>query len=264
MLFRPCIDIHNSKVKQIIGSTLRDGTDPVTNFESSQPPSHFAAIYRRDNLYGGHVIMLGKGNEKAAIEALQAFPGGMQVGGGITPENAARFLDAGAAHVIVTSYVFRDGALKWGRLEEMERAVGRQRLVLDLSCKKLRKEYVVVTDRWQYETGEVLSRNLFEKLGGHCDEFLIHAAHVEGMRKGIDVELVELLSGCTVRPVTYAGGVRSFDDLEKVYTLGKGEVDVTIGSALDLFGGELDYREVLAWFRKKEEVGVQNIEPVQE
>ncbi|MBN1307079.1 MAG: phosphoribosylformimino-5-aminoimidazole carboxamide ribotide isomerase [Chitinispirillaceae bacterium] len=252
MRFRPCIDIHNGKVKQIVGSTLRDGAEPVTNFESPLPPSHFAGIYRRDRLDGGHVIMLGRGNEAAAVDALKAFPGGLQAGGGITPENAALFLDAGASHVIVTSYLFRAGALQWNHLAEMERAVGKSRLVLDLSCRKRGDgAYAICTDQWQKETGVVLSRQLFDRLGDHCDEFLIHAAHVEGMRRGIDRKLVGLLGECAAGPVTYAGGVRSIDDLESVAAAGGERVDVTVGSALDLFGGELEYRKVVEWFEKR-------------
>ncbi|MBN1576441.1 MAG: phosphoribosylformimino-5-aminoimidazole carboxamide ribotide isomerase [Chitinispirillaceae bacterium] len=257
MRFRPCIDIHNGKVKQIVGSTLNDGADPVTNFESVLPPSHFAGMYRKNKLYGGHVIMLGKGNDAAAIDALRAFPGGLQAGGGIAPENAAIFLDAGASHVIVTSYVFREGALQWDRLAAMGRAVGRERLVLDLSCIKRGGSYIVVTDRWRNETDVTLSRQLFGQLGDRCDEFLIHAAHVEGMRGGIDAELIQLLSDCAQQPITYAGGVRSIDDLELVAAAGRERIDVTVGSALDLFGGGLAYRKVVEWFgergRKKAE-----------
>jgi phosphoribosylformimino-5-aminoimidazole carboxamide ribotide isomerase len=248
MRFRPCIDLHHGKVKQIVGSTLRDDSEPYTNFESVLPPSHYAARYREDNLTGGHVVMLGKGNENAAIEALQAFPGGLQAGGGMTPENARRYLDAGASHVIVTSYVFRDGAIHWANLEKMTKCVGSERLVLDLSCKRDDEDYVVVTDRWQHLTDVILSPDLFGKLADFCDEYLIHAAHVEGMRSGIDERLVAFLSTCTVKPLTYAGGVRSFSDLELIRNTGGGAVDVTIGSALDLFGGNLPYREVVEWF----------------
>jgi phosphoribosylformimino-5-aminoimidazole carboxamide ribotide isomerase len=245
---RPCIDIHNGKVKQIVGSSLRDGADPVTNFVADQPPSYFAGIYRDDNLSGGHVIMLGSGNERVAIDALQAFPGGLQAGGGITPANAKDYIAAGASHVIVTSWVFSDGKLHWDRLEQISRAVGNDRLVLDLSCRKEGTDYVIVTDRWQRTTDVILTPELFEQLSGYCDEFLVHAAHVEGKQAGIDADLVALLADCSVRPVTYAGGVRSFDDLEEVAAAGNNRVDVTIGSALSLFGGALDYHDVVAWF----------------
>jgi len=249
MHFRPCIDLHLGKVKQIIGSTLRDGALPQTNFESTLPPSHYSGLYRDDKLAGGHVIMLGKGNTAAAIDALRAYPGGLQVGGGITPENAGRFLDAGASHVIITSYVFSNGHIQWERLEHVVAVVGSSRLVLDLSCKRQGSDYFVVTDRWQNMTDVTLSEELFAKLGKYCDEFLIHAAHVEGMRAGIDEELVSLLAKCRVKPVTYAGGVRSFNDLECIRDAGNSEIDVTIGSALDMFGGTMEYRKVVEWFK---------------
>jgi len=251
MNFRPCIDLHDGKVKQIVGSTLSDNCASLkTNFETDLPPSHYAGIYKRDNIRGGHVIMLGKGNEAAARSALQAFPGGLQVGGGINPQNAVDFLDDGASHVIVTSYVFHDGVIDWTRLNGLCCVTGKKRLVLDLSCKKRDGEYFVVTDRWQKFTSTVLSADIFSKLEKYCDEFLIHAADVEGRQGGIDTELVESLSDISERPVTYAGGIRSLDDLESVLTLGKGRVDATIGSALDLFGGPLSYDTVVAWFRK--------------
>jgi phosphoribosylformimino-5-aminoimidazole carboxamide ribotide isomerase len=251
MHFRPCIDLHNGKVKQIVGSTLRDGEVPVTNFVSERSSSFYAYIYKKDNLPGGHVIMLGKGNESGALEAIGAYPGGLQVGGGITPDNALRYLDAGASHVIVTSYVFSNGELHWDRLDVLKKTVGAPNLVLDLSCKKKDDDYIVVTDRWQNDTTITLSASLFDKLSSWCDEFLIHAAHVEGKQEGVDEELVSLLSECAVKPITYAGGVRSFEDLEKVAEVGKNRIDVTIGSALDLFGGRLAYREVVKWFREK-------------
>jgi phosphoribosylformimino-5-aminoimidazole carboxamide ribotide isomerase len=252
MRFRPCIDLHDGKVKQIVGSSLSDEEKPATNFESSYPAAYYAEIYRADNLTGGHVIMLGPGNTDEAINALQAFPGGLQAGGGINPENAHLYLDAGASHVIVTSYVFQNGNIRWDRLDEIIKAVGKDHLVLDLSCKKKDGEYIAVTDRWQKETETKLSAGLFNKLSNYCDEFLIHAAHVEGMRKGIDAELVSLLSKCAVQPVTYAGGVSSFNDLEIIKAEGMGLIDVTIGSALSLFGGEMDYREVVEWFKKND------------
>lgn len=249
MKFRPCIDIHDGKVKQIVGSTLSDGTQgPQTNFETDLSAAYYAGIYKKDNLTGGHVIMLGKGNESAAIGALQAFQGGLQIGGGINPQNASGFLDAGASHVIVTSYVFHDGVIDWIRLEELEKTVGKAHLVIDLSCKKKDGEYFVVTDRWQKFTTTTLSPEVFRELEMHCDEFLIHAADVEGKQGGIDSELVQNLAEFSSRPITYAGGIRSIDDLELVSVLGKGSVDATIGSALDLFGGPLKYADVVKWF----------------
>jgi phosphoribosylformimino-5-aminoimidazole carboxamide ribotide isomerase len=248
MRFRPCIDLHQGRVKQIVGSTLRDGAAPVTNFEAAQPPRHFAEMYRRDGLPGGHVILLGPGNDAAATEALAAFPGGLQVGGGITPETAPEWIRLGADKVIVTSYIFKDGVLSFPRLEKLAAAVGRERLVLDLSCKSDGiGGYRVAINRWQTLTDVRVNRETFERLAEYCAEYLIHAVDVEGMRGGIDEPLVRLLAAECAQSVTYAGGVRNLADLDLVETLGGGRVDVTIGSALDIFGGTLPYADVVAW-----------------
>jgi phosphoribosylformimino-5-aminoimidazole carboxamide ribotide isomerase len=265
MRFRPCIDLHNGKVKQIVGSTLTVGatthtvipekaSTAVTNFETEQPASFFAGLYRNNSLPGGHVIMLGPGNEQAAADALRAFPGGLHIGGGITPENARKFLDAGASHVIVTSFVFSGGAVLWQQLGLLEKTVGKKHLVLDLSCRydKTGQRYMIACDCWQTDSGVALTQELMGQLAGHCDEFLVHAVDVEGKRKGIDAGLVRFLSGSPVVPTTYAGGIRSIDDLEEVRTLSKGRLDATIGSALDIFGGTLSYAEVVKWQRKQE------------
>jgi phosphoribosylformimino-5-aminoimidazole carboxamide ribotide isomerase len=251
MRFRPCIDIHEGKVKQIVGSTLSDNPQqgPVTNFETDLPPSHYARLYKKDNLTGGHVIMLGKGNESAAVEALMSFQGGLQVGGGINTENAAWYLDRGASHVIITSYVFSGSIVHWDNLELLKSTFGKNRLVLDLSCKKRDGKYFVVTDRWQKFTDVELNDKNFNKLAAYCDEFLIHAADVEGKRGGIDEELLELLAANVSIPSTYAGGIRSIDDLELVKVLGKNRIDATIGSALDIFGGDLSFLEVVKWHK---------------
>ena len=248
MRFRPCIDLHQGRVKQIVGSTLRDGAVPVTNFEAAQPPAYFAAMYRRDGLPGGHVILLGPGNDAAAAEALAAFPGGLQVGGGITPETAAGWIRRGADKVIVTSYIFEEGVLSLPRLEKLAAAVGRDRLVLDLSCKSDGADgYRVAINRWQTLTGLRVNRETFDRLSAYCAEFLIHAVDVEGMRRGVDEPLLRLLAAECATPVTYAGGVRHLPDLDRVEVLGNGRVDVTIGSALDIFGGTLPYADVVAW-----------------
>ncbi len=254
MLFRPCIDLHNGKVKQIVGATLTDeaGRSPVTNFETDRPSSWYAALYRDDGLRGGHVIMLGPGNETAAHEALAAYPSGLQVGGGITAESAGSFIDAGASHVIVTSYVFAEGQIRWERLALLEKAVSKARLVLDLSCWKKDDRYIIAGDRWQTLTDVVLTRENMAALAARCDEFLVHAVDVEGKRQGVDEELVRLLAAWSPITVTYAGGVRSLDDLETVRVAGRGRVDVTIGSALDLFGGSLSYREVVGWVKRNQ------------
>lgn len=255
MRFRPCIDLHGGRVKQIVGSTLLDDSadELQTNFASDLPPSHYATLYKNDNLPGGHIIMLGPGNESAALDALQAWPGGMHVGGGITADNAAWWLEQGASHVIVTSYVFHDGVLDEGRLEKLLQQVGREHLVLDLSCRYQNDGYYVVTDRWQNFTSLKVSRDTLAWLAGFCDEFLVHAVDVEGKCMGVDTRLLELLAGCTDVPTTYAGGVASMADLELIKDAGRGTLDVTVGSALDIFGGTgMTYREVVAFCRNRE------------
>lgn len=250
-MFRPCIDLHEGKVKQIVGGTL--GEDPArlqTNFVSDKDAAWYAALYRRDGLQGGHVIMLGPGNEAAARAALAAYPGGLQIGGGITADNASDWLDAGASHVIVTGWVFREGRLDMERLAALERRVGRNRLVLDLSCRRHGDRYFVVTDRWQRFTELALSAETLQKLAPHCAEFLIHAVDVEGRRCGVDRELVGRLAEWTPLPTTYAGGARSLADLEEVTRIGQGRIDLTIGSALDIFGGDVPYAECVAFNRR--------------
>lgn len=255
MKFRPCIDIHNGKVKQIVGGSLKDARDQaVENFVSDQDAAFFAEFYRKKGIDGGHVILLNSRDsvyyeetKRQALEALAAFPGGLQAGGGITEKNASEFLDAGASHVIVTSYVFRDGQISYENLDKLERAVGRDRLTLDLSCRKKGGEYFIVTDRWQKYTDVALSLPVLRELSSHCDEFLIHAVDVEGKARGIELPLVRLLSEMEEFPVTYAGGIGSFRDLELLKKEGNGKIDVTIGSALDLFGGPMPLEEVLAY-----------------
>lgn len=248
-MFRPCIDLHQGKVKQIVGGTLKDSGEGLqTNFVSERGAAYFAEMYRKDGLRGGHVIKLGSGNDEAAREALAAYPGGLQIGGGITADNAEEWLKAGASHVIVTSYIFRDGRLCWERLREIERRVGKERLVLDLSCRKRDGRYWVVTDRWQRFTEEAIDRRTLERLGEHCAEFLVHAADVEGRCQGIEEELVRELGDWGMVPTTYAGGGRGLEDLERVERLGDGRVDLTLGSALDIFGGSgVRYSDVVAW-----------------
>jgi phosphoribosylformimino-5-aminoimidazole carboxamide ribotide isomerase len=253
-MFRPCIDLHEGKVKQIVGGSLTGHlADLRTNFVSEQPSRWFAELYRRDGLRGGHVIMLGPGNEAAAREALAAYPGGLQVGGGIRLDNAAAWLEAGASHVIVTSWIFRDGQLDWERLKALASAIGRNRLVLDLSCRKKGADYFVVTDHWQKFTSLKIAPDTLGSLGEWCDEFLVHAADVEGLCRGVDLELVELLGRWSSRRATYAGGANSLRDLEEVARAGGGRINLTIGSALDIFGGSLvRYDDIVALDRKLE------------
>ncbi len=243
MKFRPCIDLHEGKVKQIVGGTLSDDRPdgPTTNFTATQSPAWFANLYRRDRLRGGHIIKLGPGNDDAARVALSAWPGGMQIGGGITADNAAGWLDNGASHVIVTSYVFSDRNIDEERLLKLVKAVGRRRLVLDLSCRKKGGDFYIVTDRWQKFTDEIIRPELLERLAAHCDEFLIHAADVEGKCSGIEIELVQKLGEWSPIPTTYAGGVRDLSDIQVIRDVGKNRIDVTVGSSLDIFGGPLSY-----------------------
>ena len=257
MRFRPCIDIHNGRVKQIVGGSLKDqGDQAKENFVSEQTAAWYASLYRRDGLRGGHVILLNgadspyfEATRRQALEALGAYPGGLQLGGGVTPENACLYLDAGASHVIVTSYVFRDGQIQYDNLKKMRNTVGKDRLVLDLSCRKKNGKngaaYYVVTDRWQKWTDVQVTPELLTGLSADCDEFLIHAVDVEGKASGVETELIRMLGDWEGIPVTYAGGVGSMEDLETIKEIGRGRVDVTIGSALDLFGGCIPYQNVV-------------------
>ena len=250
-MFRPCIDLHEGKVKQIVGGTLGD-SGLRTNFVSEKPAAWFAELYQRDGLAGGHVIMLGAGNENAARSALAAFPDGLKIGGGINSANARGWLDDGASHVIVTSWVFREGRVDWERLGELVKAIGKEKLVLDLSCRKRGENYFVVTDRWQKFTELVVNELTLKKLSEFCAEFLVHAVDVEGLCRGIDSELVEKLGKWTPIPLTYAGGANSISDLEAVTKLGRGKVDLTIGSALDIFGGKgVKYADVVEFNQRQ-------------
>ena len=256
MRFRPCIDIHNGRVKQIVGGSLTDAGDRAKeNFVSEMNAAWYADLYRSHGLTGGHVILLNakdspyyEQTKAQALSALREWPGGLMIGGGISADNAGEFLDAGASHVIVTSWVFRDGHIRYDRIRTLRETVGKEHLVLDLSCRKRDGKYFVVTDRWQKFTEEEVTADLLSRLQDSCDEFLIHAVDVEGKARGIEEALVELLADACGIPVTYAGGVGSYEDVRKLRDLGKGKVDVTIGSALDLFGGPLEFRKVQELF----------------
>lgn len=247
MRFRPCIDLHQGKVKQIVGGSLSDTDESAvkTNFESSRPPEWFARRYRQDELDGGHVIQLGPGNRTAAEASLAAWPGGLQLGGGVNLENAAGWIDAGAAAVIVTSWVFHDGVVDMDRLQRLSRSVGSERLVLDLSCRRREDRYYIVTDRWQTFTQTAIAPQLLDRLAPFCSEYLIHAVDVEGRCQGIETRLVELLGKWNGLPITYAGGIHSQAAIDTIEQLGGGRIDFTVGSALDIFGGDqLTYQEL--------------------
>ncbi len=253
MEFRPCIDIHNGKVKQIVGGSLKDeGDQAEENFVAEQDAAFFARLYQKRGIKGGHIILLNPvgsayyaDTKRQARKALEAYPGGMQVGGGIHAGNAMEFLRAGASHVIVTSYVFRDGKINYENLEKLRAVTGKERLVLDLSCRQKEGEYYIVTDRWQKFTGERLDEALLERLSGYADEFLVHAVDVEGKARGIEGKVAEILGNWGKIPITYAGGIGSFADLEELRRLGKDRLNFTIGSALDLFGGNMGFEEVV-------------------
>lgn len=253
MKFRPCIDIHNGKVKQIVGGSLIDQGDQAdTNFSSEFEADFYAEMYQKDGLAGGHIILLNPvsseyypATKEQAMKALTVYPGGMQIGGGINADNAREYLDAGASHVIVTSYVFKDGEIKWENLKKLAEEAGKEHVVLDLSCRKKEDGYYIVTDRWQKFTNVKLSVEILEQLSEYCDEFLVHGVDVEGKAHGIEEDLVKILSAYEGNPVTYAGGIGSMEDLENLRKIANGKLDFTIGSALDLFGGKIPYRELL-------------------
>lgn len=259
MEFRPCIDIHNGKVKQIVGGSLRDeGDQAKENFVATQDAAFYAEYYKKDGIRGGHIILLNpkdsdyyEATKKQAELALHAYPGALQIGGGINDTNAAYFLAQGASHVIVTSYVFRDGRVDYDNLKKLVAITGKEHLVLDLSCRRKDDGYYIVTDRWQKFTDEKVTFELLDRLCSYCDEFLIHAVDVEGRASGIETELVSLLGSWGKIPVTYAGGVGSFEDLYQLKELGRNRLNVTIGSALDLFGGTMNYEKVLEIVRKE-------------
>jgi phosphoribosylformimino-5-aminoimidazole carboxamide ribotide isomerase len=251
--FRPCIDLHSGKVKQIVGGTLRDdGPGPKENFVSERSAAWFASKFRKDGLDGGHVIKLGPGNDSAAKEALEAWPGGLQVGGGIDLKNSEEWVEAGASHIVVTSWLFEDSTrFSELRIRELSGLVGKERLVVDLSCRRTEAGWTVATNRWQTMTDLELNCETLDRLAPWCAEFLIHAADVEGLCGGIDRELVEMLGTWGGKPVTYAGGAASMADVRLVDELSDGRVDVTVGSALDLFGGSgVRYDEIVAWNRR--------------
>lgn len=249
--FRPCIDLHDGKVKQIVGSTLGYADQEVIeNFISEYEPSYYANMFAKDQLVGGHVIMLGSGNEQAALAALTAYPEGLQVGGGITTENAKKYIDAGASHVIVTSFIFHDGQLDVNRLEQLVELIGKKHLVIDLSCRMRDGKWFVVTDKWtKFSDFEVNPKNI-SYIEEFCDELLIHAVDVEGKKGGMQESLVRDLAAWTSIPTTYAGGVRSLEDLDKFKAISNGKLHVTIGSSLSIFGGDLPYAEVVNYCKK--------------
>ena len=253
MQFRPCIDIHNGAVKQIVGGSLKDvGNQAKENFVSKYNAAFYAKLYQKYQLKGGHIILLNnkeseyfKATKAQAMEALKAYPDGLMIGGGIDADNALEYLEAGASHVIVTSYVFKNGDVNISNLKKLVNAVGKEHVVLDLSCRKIEGEYRIMTDRWQKASNVILNHETLNYFKDYCDEFLIHAVDVEGKNGGIEEDLVMMLGDWAKIPMTYAGGVHNFYDLELLRGLGRGKIDVTVGSALDLFGGSMEFEKVL-------------------
>lgn len=245
--FRPCIDLHQGKVKQIVGGSL-SASGAQTNYVSEHDAAYYAQLYREHQLTGGHVIALGEGNQAQVELALKTWPQGLQVGGGVNAENAASYLNAGASHIIVTSYLFDQNQFSWERLERIKSEVGKQHLVLDLSCRRKNNSWFIATNRWQTVTETEVNEHTLLELAKHCDEFLIHAADVEGLQAGIDSDLVTLLGKTVTIPTVYAGGARNIVDLKNVKQLSSGNVDLTIGSALDIFGGNgITLNECIQW-----------------
>ncbi len=251
--FRPCIDLHGGRVKQIVGGTLSgNDADLQENFVSKESSAEFAEKFKADRLKGGHVIKLGPGNDEAACEALAAWKGGLQIGGGIRKENASEWLEKGASHVIITSAIFsKEGVFLEKNFDELISEVGTERLVLDLSCKRVGEKWVVAMNKWQTITELPLNEETLSNLASSCAEFLIHAADVEGLSSGMDVDLVCWMSEWAKRntntPITYAGGISSIQEVDEIQRLSEGYIDFTVGSALDLFGGDkISYRSLVA------------------
>ncbi|TIB81123.1 Phosphoribosylformimino-5-aminoimidazole carboxamide ribotide isomerase [Wallemia mellicola] len=251
-IFRPCIDLHNGVVKQIVGGTLSNNPDELkTNFVADKTPAEFAKLYKQNGLIGGHVIKLGAGNDDAAKSAVSAWRDGLHVGGGITDQNAAEWIEAGAEKVIVTSYLFPEAKFSLERLKSVSEAVGKDRLVVDVSCRRRDDKWIVAMNKWQTLTDMEVTKDTLSMLSEYCSEFLIHAADVEGLCKGIDEDLVKKLGEWVNIPTTYAGGAKHADDLSLVNELSKGKVDLTYGSALDVFGGtQVKFDDLVNWNKK--------------
>jgi phosphoribosylformimino-5-aminoimidazole carboxamide ribotide isomerase len=244
MEFIPCIDLHEGKVKQIIGGSLND-SGAEENFVSQNDADYYAELYKKAGLYGGHIIALGSGNREQIEKALAAYPGGLQVGGGINADNARGFIEKGASHVIVTSFIFKEGKFYFDNLEEIVKVVNKENLVIDLSCRKKDGKYYVVTNKWQKFTNFEVNEENIDFLSEFCDEFLVHAVDVEGLRSGIDEELIQKLSNWVKIPCTYAGGISSLDDVKLIESMSGGRMNYTIGSALDIFGGNIKFDDVI-------------------
>ncbi|KAG0146857.1 hypothetical protein CROQUDRAFT_656846 [Cronartium quercuum f. sp. fusiforme G11] len=249
-VFRPCIDLHNGQVKQIVGGSL-DLNDPdklQTNFSSNQPVEYYTGLYQGHNLTGTHLIKLGPSNDETALRALNSWRGQIQLGGGVDLSNAEKWLDAGADKIIVTSFLFPGCKFSEERLRQIVELVGKEKLVIDLSCKKRDSSWFVASNQWRDLTDTEVNEETLRDLSNSCAEFLIHAADHEGLCKGIDTDLVKCLGKWSRVPVTYAGGANSVTDLDLVKRLSDSKVDLTFGSALDIFGGtKVKFEDLVHW-----------------
>ena len=245
-VFRPCIDLLGNQVVQIVGSSL--GNDLKVNHSSAHSSCYYAQLYKDNHLSGGHVIKLDNSDEQA-IAAIQTCK--LQLGGGITLQNALNWLDLGADKLIVTSWLFPNQQLDWSRLRQISELIGTRNLVVDLSCKRASDSWIVAMNKWQVLTDAAISEELLHDISQYCSEFLIHAAHVEGKCQGIDEELVTALGKWSKIPCTYAGGANSVYDLNLVNELSLGRVDLTFGSSLDIFGGLVKFKDLVDWNNAK-------------
>ncbi len=249
MNFRPCIDVFKGKVVQLIGTSLFGGEEKtiVKHFESEYSPAYYAELFKQDNLKGGHILSLGSGNNDVVIEALKAFNGGMKYGGSVTPENAHVYLDAGATHVIVNSYVFDNGEINLPNLKSLVKSIGKDKLVLDMSCRKKNGDYYIVTNLWEKFTNVILDQKSLQDISKYCDEIIVHGVDSEGRKQGLESDLVRILAQHTPIKTVYAGGISSIADLTMIKALGNEKIDPCIGTALSIYGGNLSYYEVLEW-----------------
>ncbi|KAF6005708.1 hypothetical protein HII12_005282 [Brettanomyces bruxellensis] len=240
-----CIDIHGGKVKQIVGGTLnQDDTEQSkntcksnleTNFVSEKSSSYYAKLYEEHGIIRTHVIKLGslEENNRVAIEALKAWPKHLQIGGGINDTNAKYWIQQGADKVIVTSWLFPKGQFDKSRLERISQLVGKEHLVVDLSY---------------FDAGGVEQGRLLSYSRGTARNSSFMQLMLKAFCKGIDQELVAKLAEWCTSPIVYAGGAKSIDDLKLVDKLSHGRVDLTFGSALDLFGGKLvRFKDCCKW-----------------
>ena len=251
MIFRPCIDLHQGKIRQIVGITLTDKAGPKINFSATKSVEWFVDLYKADNLQDGHIILLGEGNEKVALRAIKRWPAAFQVGGQMNIDNASFWLDKGAKKIIFTSWLIEKETIHWQRLENLAKKITPQKIVLDLSCQYFDGDYYIMTEQWKNKSKHSLGK-VAAKLADYCSEFLIHATSVEGQKKGIEKKLIKTLADYK-KPaeITYAGGITTQEDIEFIIQEGQSRLFFTVGSALDIFGGTLSYRLLVDKLKQK-------------